>query len=90
MIPDFRPVFLSAFCLPHNHVASYSIITQVKGILGASVLCLHQPLDLIKAVVVDDLHCLFLGVTKHLISLWFSDKYKSFDFYIGGKVSYYT
>lgn len=59
---------------------------QVKGIFGASVLCLHKPLDLVKAVVIDDLHCLFLGVTKHLIALWFGEKYKTFDFYIGEKV----
>ena len=33
------------------------IIMQVKGIIGASVLCLHKPLNLVKAVVIDDLHC---------------------------------
>ena len=62
------------------------ILMQVKGIFGASVLCLHKPLNLVKAVVIDDLHCLFLGVTKHLITLWFGDKYRAFDFYIGEKV----
>lgn len=60
---------------------------QVKGILGVSVLYLHKPVDIVKAIVIDDLHCLFLGVTKLLISLWFSKKYRSLDFYIGGKVS---
>ena len=50
------------------------------------MLCLHKPVDLVKAVVVDDLHCLFLGVSKLLISLWFSKTYRSFDFYIGEKV----
>ena len=51
-----------------------------------SLSTVHKPVDLVKAVVIDDLHCLFLGVTKLLISLWFSKTYRSFDFYIGGKV----
>ena len=43
--------------------------------------CSHKSVDLVKAVV-DDLHWLFLGVSKLLISLWFSKTYRSFDFYI--------
>ena len=58
----------------------------MKGILGASVLCLHALVDLVKAIVMDDIHCLFLSVTKLLISLWFLKTYRSFDFCIGRKV----
>ena len=42
---------------------------KVMGVLEASVLCLHDPLDLVKGFVIDDLHCLFLGVTKHMLGL---------------------
>ena len=67
-------------------LAGHSLIVQVMGVLGASVLCLHDPLDLVKGFVIDDLHCLFLGVTKHMLSLWFDKKYRSHNFYIGEKV----
>ena len=37
-------------------------------------------------VIVDDLHCLYLGVASHLIELWFDKKYRDKDHYIGQKV----
>lgn len=42
---------------------------QVMGVFGVSILCLHKPFDLINGFVIDDLYCLFLGVTKTLLSL---------------------
>ena len=67
--------------------------TQVNGIFGPSIFCLHRPLDIVKGVVIDDLHCMFLGVTRHLINLWFDKKWSRQDFYVGNKVCclmYYT
>ena len=32
-----------------------------------SILCLHKSFDLINSFVIDDLHCLYLGVTKTLL-----------------------
>ena len=63
----------------------YNII-QVRGIKGPSVLSLHSPFQLPWGVIVDDLHCLYLGVASRLIELWFDKKYKSKDHYIGQKV----
>ena len=41
------------------------------GITGISVLAAHPPFDLVKGVVVDAMHCVFLGVmAKTLIPLW--------------------
>ena len=37
-------------------------------VFGVSIQCLHKPFDLINGFVIDDLHCLFLGVTKTLLS----------------------
>ena len=37
---------------------------------GPTVLGLHPFLDLVKGVVVDDLHGVFLGVTLTLLRLW--------------------
>ena len=41
------------------------------GVKGASVLCLHPPFNLVKGMVVDTLHTLFLGVVKGLLGFWF-------------------
>ena len=60
---------------------------QVQGIKGPSVLSLHPPFQLPWGVIVDDLHCLYLGVASHLIDLWFDKKYRSKDHYIGQKVA---
>ena len=35
------------------------------------MLCLHTLVDVVKPIVIDDLHCLSLSVTKLFISLWF-------------------
>ena len=59
---------------------------QVKGVKGVSVLFLHQPCDIPVACVVDDLHCLYLGVTKTLLHLWFDKNNSRHLFYIGNKV----
>lgn len=39
-----------------------------------------------EGVVIDGLHTLFLGVTKLLLDLWFSDLYKACDLYWEGTV----
>ena len=52
------------------------------------MLCIHKPMDVVKGVVIDGLHTLFLGVTKLLLDLWFGDSYKACDFYIGKKVQF--
>ncbi len=35
------------------------------------MLCLHTLVDVVKAIVIDDLHCLFLSVTKLFITYGF-------------------
>ena len=67
----------------HNNKVYTNV--QVQGIKGPNVLSLHPPFQLPWGVIVDDLHCLYLGVASHLIELWF-DKYRSKDHYIGQKV----
>ena len=64
----------------------YIVYFQVLGVFGVSIFSLHKPLDLVNGIVIDDLHCLYLGVTKTLLSLWFDDKYKSQVYHIGTKV----
>lgn len=57
---------------------------------GLTALSVHKPLDLPMAAVIDDLHCLYLGVTKYLIKLWFGSGSRGSDYYIGNKVNYYA
>ena len=38
-------------------------------------------------MVVDDLHCIYLGVTKLLLSLWFGKEFRTKDFSIRRKVN---
>ena len=54
--------------------------------MGATVLSIHKPLRLPWAVVVDDLHCIYLGVTLKFIHLWFDKQNRGKDYYIGNKV----
>ena len=37
---------------------------QACGIKGASIFMLHHPFNMAKGFVVDDLHCVYLGVKK--------------------------
>ena len=54
---------------------------------GPTVLSLHQGINLPWAFVIDDLHCLYIGITKQLIGLWFDSSNRINDFYIGKDVS---
>ena len=56
------------------------------GIKGPSVLALHPTFDLVRGIVVDDLHGLYLGVTLTLLRLWFDKGNRNKPFYIGNKV----
>ena len=58
------------------------------GIKGPSVLALHKPFGFSKGFVVDLLHCVFFGVTKHFPSLWFSKKHSKKESSIKSKVAY--
>ena len=54
--------------------------------LGPSVLSLHKPFVLPTSIVINDLHYIYLGVTKTILNLWFNSKFKRAQFYIGNKV----
>ena len=56
---------------------------QVKGVKGASILALHSPFNLCRGVVIDSLHCLFLGV---VLQLWFDKAHRKKPHSIRNKV----
>lgn len=43
--------------------------------------------DIIMGFAPDYMHCVFQGISKTLLRLWFSPVYKEYDFFIGDKVS---
>ena len=53
---------------------------------GASVLCIHPPFNLVKGVVVDSLHAIFIGVVHQLLKLWLNKANRHKDYFIGNKV----
>ena len=50
----------------------------------------HRPFNVAKGFVVDDLHCVYLGVVKHLLTYWFGVKYNQYGFSIRSRVWYDT
>ncbi len=60
----------------------------MKGILGPSVLCIHPQYDVVRGTVIDDLHCIYIGVTKKLLHLWFDDSERGKPYHIGRNVSF--
>lgn len=64
-----------------------NLMLQVKGIKGASILCSHRPFDLCTGVVIDVMHCVFLGVIgKGLMKYWFSSGFHGKPFSLRRKV----
>ena len=59
-----------------------------KGIKGPCILALHQPFDMARGFTVDDLHCIYLGVTLKMMHLWFDKVNRQKPYYIGNKVRY--
>ena len=53
------------------------------------MLSIQSSLELPLAMVVDDLHCIYLGVTKLLLKYWFGKEYRTKDFSIRRKVHVY-
>ena len=44
--------------------------------------------DIIKGTSIDYMHCILLGVTKLLLSLWFGARNKTAAFYIKRKIAF--
>jgi len=58
-----------------------------NGVKGSSWLMKLSHYDIIKGTSIDYMHCVLLGVTKLLLSLWFNTKNKASAFYLGRKIS---
>ena len=63
------------------------ILLQVMGYKGSPVLALHPGFDIIHGMVTDYFHCVLLGISKTLLTLWLDSSNDQKEFYIGRKVS---
>ena len=64
---------------------------QEKGVKGASVLCSHKHFDLSTGMVIDVMHCVFLGIMARLLmKFWFDVSHHSSPFSIRRKVFKYV
>lgn len=64
----------------------FVFVMQVKGVKGPTVLLLHAPFDICQGFVIDVLHCIFLGITKNLLSFWFGKAHTKKPYSIRKKV----
>ena len=60
---------------------------QVNGRKGIPILALHLPFHLVLGMVIDIMHCVFLGVVKALLYYWFSPTERSHEYSIYSQVS---
>ncbi|XP_034243490.1 uncharacterized protein LOC117646559 [Thrips palmi] len=51
-----------------------------KGVYGPTILSYMTCSDFIESVAVDSMHCVFMGVCKQLLNLWFNPKFASKPF----------
>lgn len=63
-----------------KEVISSSSKDPVCGVKGASALMLLPDFDLIRGTSIDYMHCVLLGVTKNLMTLWFDPSHKNKSF----------
>lgn len=57
------------------------------GVMHASRLLLLHDFDIVCGFAVDYMHCVLLGVTRTLTSLWFDSDHHTEPYYIGRKIS---
>jgi len=67
-------------------VISSSSKEPIYGVKGPSALMLLSDFDMIRGTSIDYMHCVLLGVTKNLLSLWFDPSHKNNSFSVYNKL----
>lgn len=61
-------------------------LIQVCGIKAPSPLLQLPSFDIVNGIAIDAMHCVYLGVVKQLVGLWFNSKHSGQRWYCGNRV----
>lgn len=67
-------------------VPNITFIFQVCGFKAPSPLLKLPSFDIVSGIAIDAMHCVFLGVVKQLVGLWFNPKHSGQRWYCGNSV----
>ena len=65
---------------------SLIFLLQVCGMKAPSPLLKLPSFDIVRGIAIDTMHCVYLGVVKQLVGLWFNSKHSGQKWYCGDKV----
>ena len=65
---------------------NFTFLLQVCGIKAPSPLLKLPSFDIVSGIAIDAMHCVYLGVVKQLVGLWFTSKHSGQRWYCGNKV----
>lgn len=63
------------------------VCVQVFGFKAPSPLLRLPSFDIVSGIGIDAMHCIFLGVVKQLVGLWFDSKHSGQSWYCGTNVA---
>lgn len=66
-----------------NSKCSGALNAAVKGVKGMTWSMFLPGLDIISGVTIDYMHCVLLGITKMLLTLWTDNSYSAQPWYLG-------
>ncbi|CAH3024406.1 unnamed protein product [Porites evermanni] len=67
----------------HSLRASGKSSSSVKGVKGMTWSMLFSGFDIINGVTIDYMHCILLGITKMLLTLWTDKSYSANPWHVG-------
>lgn len=72
--------------ISHIQLLNFRFLLQVCGIKAPSPLLKLPSFDIVSGIAIDAMHCVYLGVVKQLVGLWFTSKHSGQRWYCGNKV----
>lgn len=81
--------YVSCFKMPlviFGKTLNFRFLLQVCGIKAPSPLLQLPSFDVINGIAIDAMHCVYLGVVKQLVGLWFNSKHSDQRWYCGSRV----
>ena len=69
-----------------KEILTFKFVFQVCGFKAPSPLLKLPSSDIVNGIGIDAMHCVFLGVVKQLVGLWFNSKHSGQRWYCGNSV----